>query len=107
VTSYIPGCYSTSSPGNTQCVPQATTATTGKRIDSVGDRMMFHFSYRNFGSYQSYLASHTVQVAAGTRTQTGIRWYELRGNGNSDNLSIGHASSRHDFVSLHAQHRAG
>ncbi len=81
VTAYIPGCYSTSSPGNTQCVPQATTGTTGQHIDSVGDRMMFHFSYRNFGDYQSYLASHTVQVAAGTRTQTGIRWYELRGNG--------------------------
>ena len=81
VTAYIPGCYSTSSPGNTQCVPQATTGTTFQHIDSVGDRMMFHFSYRNFGDYQSFLASQTVQVATGTRTQTGIRWYELRGNG--------------------------
>ncbi len=81
VTSYIPGCYSTASPGNTECVPQPTTATTGVHIDSVGDRFMFRFAYRNFGEYQSYLASHTVQPAAGMRTQTGIRWYELRGNG--------------------------
>lgn len=78
VTAYIPGCYSTSSPGNTECVPQPSTT---QHIDSVGDRMMFRFAYRNFGGYQSYLASHTVQVATGTRTQTGIRWYELRGNG--------------------------
>ncbi len=81
VPTYTPGCYSTSSPGNTMCVPEPSTATDGQHIDSVGDRMMFRFAYRNFGEYQSYLLSHTVQVAAGTRTQTGIRWYELRGSG--------------------------
>jgi hypothetical protein len=42
---------------------------------------MFRFAYRNFGTYQSYLVSHTVQVGSGIGTQTGIRWYELRGNG--------------------------
>ncbi len=78
VAAYIPGCYATSSPGNTECIPQPSTT---QHLDSVGDRMMFRFAYRNFGDYQSYLASHTVQVAAGTRTQTGIRWYELRGDG--------------------------
>ena len=81
VTAYIPGCYSTSAPGNTECVPESTTATTNQRIDSVGDRLMFRFAYRNFGEYQSYLVSHTVQVGTGVRSQTGIRWYELRGNG--------------------------
>ena len=81
VTPYIPGCYSTSSPGNTECVPESTTASTGQHIDSVGDRLMFRFSYRNFGEYQSYLASHTVQVGTTVRSQTGIRWYEMRGNG--------------------------
>ncbi len=81
VTAYTPGCYSTSSPGNTECVPEPSTATTGVHIDSVGDRMMFRLAYRNFGEYQSYLLTHTVQAGAGVRTQTGIRWYELRGNG--------------------------
>ena len=81
VAAYTPGCYSTSSPGNTQCVPEASTATTGNHIDSVGDRMMFRLAYRNFGEYQSYLLSHTVQAGPGIRTQTGIRWYELRGSG--------------------------
>jgi len=78
---YTPGCYLATSPVNTICVPEASTSSTGKYIDSVGDRFMFRFAYRNFGTYQSYLASHTVQVGTGTGSQTGIRWYELRGTG--------------------------
>jgi hypothetical protein len=78
---FTPGCYAVSSPGNTICVPEPSTSTTGQYIDSVGDRLMFRFAYRNFGEYESYLVSHAVQVNAGNRTQTGIRWYELRGSG--------------------------
>jgi hypothetical protein len=81
VTAYTPGCYLASQVTNTVCVPEPTTATTLQPIDSVGDRFMFRFAYRNFGTYQSYLVSHTVQVGSGIGTQTGIRWYELRGNG--------------------------
>jgi len=78
---YTPGCYVATAAGNTLCVPEPSTATTGQSIDSVGDRFMFRFAYRNFGEYQSYLMSHTVQVGTGKRSQTGIRWYELRGSG--------------------------
>ncbi len=78
---YTPGCYYAKAPANTFCVPQSTTGSLNDHIDSVGDRLMYRFAYRNFGTYQSYLVSHTVQVATGVRTQTGIRWYELRGNG--------------------------
>jgi hypothetical protein len=56
----------------------------GQKIDSVGDRFMPRFAYRNFGSYESFLVTHTVQTNLGTgqdATQTGIRWYELQGNG--------------------------
>jgi hypothetical protein len=78
---YTPGCYLATAPVNTICVPEASTSSTGKYIDSVGDRFMFRFAYRNFGNYQSYLVSHTVQVGTGNGSQTGIRWYELRGSG--------------------------
>ena len=78
---FTPGCYSASSPGNTFCVPEPSSASTGFKVDSVGDRLMFRFAYRNFGEYQSWLISHTVQVGTAVRSQTGIRWYELRGNG--------------------------
>jgi hypothetical protein len=77
---YQPGCYTVAAPGNTVCVPEPSTGSTGNYIDSVGDRFMPRMSYRNFGSYESFLVSHTVQPAT-TSKQTAIRWYELRDNG--------------------------
>ncbi len=79
VAPYTPGCYQPTQIANTICVPEPSTATTGKHIDSVGDRFMPRLDYRNFGSYESFLFSHTIQP--GTSKQTGIRWYELRGPG--------------------------
>jgi Abnormal spindle-like microcephaly-assoc'd, ASPM-SPD-2-Hydin len=78
---YRPGCYTVGSPGNTVCIPEPSSGSTGNYIDSVGDRFTPRMSYRNFGSYESFLVSHTVQVGTGTSKQTGIRWYELRDSG--------------------------
>src|SRR5579859_4673816 len=77
---YEPGCYLAGSPLNTVCVPEPSTSSTGNQIDSVGDRFMPRMSYRNFGSYESFLVSHTVQAVSGNK-QTAVRWYELRDNG--------------------------
>jgi hypothetical protein len=79
VAPYTPGCYKVNSPVQTICVPEPSTSGTKEYIDSVGDRFMPRFTYRNFGSYESFLLSHDVQVAS--NAQTGIRWYELRGSG--------------------------
>jgi len=81
VAAYTPGCYTPSSPVLTLCVPDQSTALSGIHLDSVGDRFMPRLSYRNFGSYESFLFSHTIQVGTGTSKQTGVRWYELRGAG--------------------------
>ena len=81
VAPYTPGCYNVVSPAQTLCVPESTTSLSGIHIDSVGDRFMPRFSYRNFGTYESFVISHTIQVGTGTSKQTGIRWYELRGAG--------------------------
>jgi len=83
VPSFTPGCYEVSSPDNTVCVPQPGLKTGGGHylIDSLGDRLMWRLAYRNFGSYQSWLVSHTVRVGTGTSQRTGIRWYELRNTG--------------------------
>ena len=78
---YEPGCYSSGQPANTVCIPEPSTATTLNSIDSVGDRFMPQMAYLNFGTYESFLVSHTVQVGTGGSRQTGIRWYELRGSG--------------------------
>jgi hypothetical protein len=78
VPTYTPGCYSVTAVVNTVCVPEPSSATTNQDIDSVGDRFMFRFAYRNFGTYDSFLVSHTIQVGSSPLSQTGIRWYELR-----------------------------
>lgn len=80
VTSYEPGCYDVTNPVDTFCVTEPSSSSTGNYIDSVGDRLMPRFEYRNLGTYESFLVSHTVQVGTGTNQQTGVRWYELRGN---------------------------
>lgn len=88
VSSYIPGCYlyDPTTPSITNCVVEPNP--TGQQlVDSVGDRLMPRFAYRNFGSYESYLISHAVQTGPGSSGtnpsafQTGIQWYELRTNG--------------------------
>jgi hypothetical protein len=82
VAPYTPGCYTAATPSQTVCVPEPPT-TIGQHVDSVGDRLMPRFGYRNFGTYESFLVSHTVQTGSGSgqdAQQTGIRWYELRSN---------------------------
>jgi len=84
VAPYTPGCYLPSSPAITNCVNEPQSGGQGQHIDSVGDRFMPRFAYRNFGSYESFLVSHTGQTAAdktNNPNQTGINWYELRGSG--------------------------
>jgi hypothetical protein len=60
-----------------ECVPQPGTK---EKLETLGARLMFRLSYRNFGGYESLLVNHTVQVAmnSNSKTQTGIRWYEIR-----------------------------
>jgi hypothetical protein len=88
VTAYTPGCY-LYQPGNptiTNCVPE-NRSNGPEIVDSVGDRLMPRFAYRNLGTSESFLISHTVQTgpgASGTTPaayQTGIRWYQLTANG--------------------------
>jgi hypothetical protein len=97
VAQYIPGCYLTV-PGNpsiTNCVQEPPTPTNPQQpqiIDSVGDRLMPRFAYRNFGSYESYLVTHAVQTgndAINNPTQTGVRWYEFRNLSGTPSVNSG------------------
>jgi hypothetical protein len=74
VPSFIPGCYEISDPDGTVCVPQPAKKPTGGHylIDSLGDRLMWRLAYRTFGTYQSWLVSHTVRVGTGSSKRTGI-----------------------------------
>ena len=43
-------------------------------LDSLGDRLNYRLSYRNFGTHEAMVINHPVA----TGNTTGIRWYELR-----------------------------
>ncbi len=50
-------------------------------LDAIGDRLMHRLQYRNFGTHQSLITNHTVNVGTGTTQalhQAGVRYYELR-----------------------------
>jgi hypothetical protein len=57
---------------NLNDVPQPGTS---QKLMDLGELMMFRLQYRNFGSYQTMVANHTVNAGAG---RAGIRWYEFR-----------------------------
>jgi hypothetical protein len=42
--------------------------------------MMYRLAYRNFGTHESLVVNHSVDIGTG---QTGIRWYELRNPGST------------------------
>jgi hypothetical protein len=110
VASYEPGCYDVASPVDTFCVNEPSSGSTGNYVDSIGDRLVPRFEYRNFGTYQSFLISHTVQVGTGTNQQTGIRWYELRGSANPTLYQSGtvtNGNSLYRFVPSIAEDKVG
>jgi hypothetical protein len=58
------------------CIPQPGTT---RKLDAISDRLMYRLQYRNFGTHQTLVASHTVDVNGTNRA--GIRWHELRNTG--------------------------
>lgn len=65
VSSYSMAC------GGGNCVPQSGTTNT---LDGLGDRLMNRYVYRNFGTHQALVVSHSVNVGS----TVGVRWYEVR-----------------------------
>lgn len=62
---------------------QPPPANCGMRIDTLSDRPMHRLAYRNFGTHESYVFTHTVDVNATPASATsghraGMRYYELR-----------------------------
>jgi hypothetical protein len=55
------------------CIPQAGTS---RKLDAISDRLMYRLQYRNFGTYETFVTNHTVDVD-GT-DHAGVRWYEVR-----------------------------
>ncbi len=52
---------------------------TNQKLDALQNMTMYRLQYRNFEDYEVLLTNHTV---AGGGGKAGIRWYELRNDGN-------------------------
>ncbi|MFZ0060575.1 MAG: proprotein convertase P-domain-containing protein [Pyrinomonadaceae bacterium] len=67
---------------NIEQPPPANNATAA--LDAIGDRLMHRLQYRHFGTHESLITNHTVNVGTGTTLalhQAGVRYYELRRSG--------------------------
>jgi hypothetical protein len=86
VPTYTPGCFTAKKPTGAVCVPQPGVEKNGTHylLYSGGDRLMPRLAYRNFGTYESFLISHSPKTGKGTSNQVGVGWYELRGNGSNN-----------------------
>ena len=51
---------------------------TGQKLDDLSGMTMVRLQYRNFDTYQTMVANHTVNAGGG---RAGVRWYELRNYG--------------------------
>ncbi|HNW76539.1 MAG TPA: T9SS type A sorting domain-containing protein [Bacteroidales bacterium] len=52
-----------------------TQKNTNVRLETLQDRLMYRFQYRNFSDHASMVINHTVNAGSG---RAGIRWYEFR-----------------------------
>ena len=82
VAAYTPAC-----PGRSGiCIPQSPTPPVGctpqpncyppSLLQAWSNRLMYRLSYRNFGTYESILATHSIDPA--TSAFSASRWYEVR-----------------------------
>jgi hypothetical protein len=55
------------------CITQGGTS---RRLDAIADRLMYRLQYRNFGTHETLVTNHTVDVNGSD--QAGVRWYEIR-----------------------------
>ncbi|HEY3492477.1 MAG TPA: proprotein convertase P-domain-containing protein, partial [Solirubrobacterales bacterium] len=71
------------SPTGRDDIEQPAPASSAAFLDSIADRLMFRLQYRNFGTHESLVVNHTVNVSGVAPTtpalhQAGVRYYELR-----------------------------
>lgn len=77
--SFLPACGGSLTKGTGGfCIPQLNTS---ELLDSLSEEgLMYRLAYRNFGTYDSIVVTHTVGSSS---NPSGIRWYEIRNPGTS------------------------
>jgi hypothetical protein len=71
------------SPAGRDDIEQPPPAGSAAFLDAIADRLMFRLAYRNFGTHESLVVNHTVNVSGLTPStpanhRAGVRYYELR-----------------------------
>lgn len=71
------------SPAGRDDIEQPAPASSAANLDAIADRLMHRLAYRNFGTHESLVVNHSVNVSGLTPTtpashQAGVRYYELR-----------------------------
>ncbi len=66
------------SPAGRVDIPQPAPATAAHNLDSISDRLMHRLAYRNFGTHESLVVTHSVDVDATAAYQAAPRYYEFR-----------------------------
>ncbi|HEX9774419.1 MAG TPA: carboxypeptidase regulatory-like domain-containing protein [Actinomycetota bacterium] len=78
------------------CIPQKGT---GVKLDALSDRAMWRLAYRNFGTHESMVVNHTVDLGG---NRAGVRWYEIRDPGGAPSLF---QSGEYDGPAANTEHR--
>lgn len=74
-TSLPVAAYSAACNGGT-CIAQKDVS---QKLDSLADRLMSRLAYRNLGTYDSVVVTHSVQIGNFRKGgNTAVRWYEVR-----------------------------
>ncbi len=71
------------SPAGRDDIEQPAPASSAANLDAIADRLMHRLAYRNFGTHESLVVNHSVNVSGLTPTtpashQAGVRYYEIR-----------------------------
>ncbi len=61
--------------GSRNVIPQPPP---GIAVDVISDRLMNRLSYRNFGTHESIVTNHSVNVLVNPAFRAGVRYYEIR-----------------------------
>jgi hypothetical protein len=91
-----------------QCIDQPNTTA---KLESLAGRLMHRLAYRNMGTHEVLIASHTVNASATTPGIAGVRWYEIRDpNGTAATYQQGTYApndNTHRFMGSAAMDRVG
>ena len=93
-----------------RCVPQPSG---GPSLEALADRLMHRLQIRDFGTYRTMIASHTVDVDLDStgNGRAGIRWYEMRETGGTWALyqegTFGPDDGEHRWIPSAAMNAAG